>query len=496
MGLCPDQGVAYTEAAANYQLPSPVSCFWHVTPPGGEFSIAEVINGSNDTANTQGNESRARASLHALEQFPASGTNTELDHLIDAFYNDFQPAHPFIMPRVLYVLSLHPLTSCLMTVMQFTASHFVANHNVQENFRNRIFMSELPSSPDDGFKVQAMLLLAITLFARFEQSEARSIMAQTIELALRLKMNRWEFSIHAGRGHVLLEESWRRTWWELYTVSCLMTTLSDRPAAWPLSNTQCDVPLPCEEAVYSVGGPVPQPATTASMQDRAFLTEEYNFSSFAYKIDAARLLGTVLSLRDNTFLATDSAVESIDSELSNFLLSLPPGKRELVESDGLPDEVLFTAHMIVNWALIQLHRPRSHLTSGQYHYITACTCGQEGQEPQAKIGGIMGSYVDKRAVHTSKAISASTQLLNAAAVRTPLKGHPPCYTCAVATAAVVLLPTYLEEKDPQSSQGIRSRLQLAINSLNHIGEIWELARAVKIQVTHFANRIFIAPRAL
>ena len=66
--------------------------------------------------------------------------------------------------------------------------------------------------PRDGFKVQAMLLLAIGLDAYGNQEKALQILVEGQDLALELGMHRRELmSMNGGRLGVL-EESWRRTW--------------------------------------------------------------------------------------------------------------------------------------------------------------------------------------------------------------------------------------------------------------------------------------------
>jgi hypothetical protein len=429
---------------------------------------------------------------HVSLSFPAPEPKAQPDYLVEAFYSFFHPAHPFTMPRLLYMRNPSAVRSCLKAAMQFTGSHFLPASSDIDALRHNALAIELPSAPDDGTKVQVMLLMAMTCFARSEQSDARALMGQAIDLALGLKMYQRDFSLQAGHGDPTLEESWRRTWWELYTVSCLLTALSGPAAIWSLRDIQSDVPLPSEEESYKLCRPAKLLRTAQEMQIREFLAEERVFSSFAYKVEATRLLGKVLELGSDICCVRDSAVEAMDGELSNFLLSLPLEKREIIEVDGTVDEVLFNAHMILNWALILLHRPRSWLSSGPHRYETACTLNAETVQQQSGQMGSSGPLFDAHAVHTSKAISAASQILKAASVRTSWKRHTPCFTCAAATAAVVLLPAYALEKDTHKSQTLQGRLQLAINSLTRIGEVWPLARVVKIQVTQFATDIFAA----
>jgi Fungal Zn(2)-Cys(6) binuclear cluster domain/Fungal specific transcription factor domain len=429
---------------------------------------------------------------HVSLNLPGAESKAQPDYMVKAFYSFFHPAHPFTIPWLLYMRNPYLVSPCLKAAMQFTGSHLLPASCDMDALRHNALAIELPLAPDDGTKVQAMLLLAMTSFARSEQSDARALMSQAIDLALGLKMHQRDFSIQAGHGDPTLEECWRRTWWELYTVSCLLTALSGSVAIWPLRDIQSDVPLPSEEESYQLCRPAKLSRTAQEMQVREFLAEESVFSSFAYKVEATRLLGKVLGLGSDICCIRDSTVEAMDGELSNFLLSLPPEKREIIEIDDAVDEVLFNAHMIINWALILLHRPRSWLSSGPHHYETACTLNAGIEQQESGETGASGLLSDAHTVHTSKAISAASQILKAASVRTSWKRHTPCFTCAAATAAVVLLPAYALEKDAQRSQALQGRLQLAINSLARMGEVWPLARVVKTQITQFATKIFAA----
>ena len=81
---------------------------------------------------------------------------------------------------------------------------------------------------------------------------------------------------------------------------------------------------------------------------RVFASHEINFSSFAYRIEATRLLGTILAVGQTARADDNDRVEAIDASLTSWLLNLPYAKREVVDQDGKIDEMLFVAHMIVN----------------------------------------------------------------------------------------------------------------------------------------------------
>lgn len=83
-------------------------------------------------------------------------------------------------------------------------------------------------------------------------------------------------------------------------------------------------------------------------QSRVFASHEIAFSSFAYRIEAIRLLGTILAVGQTARAEDNDRVESIDASLTSWLLNLPYSKREVVDQDVKIDEMLFQAHMIIN----------------------------------------------------------------------------------------------------------------------------------------------------
>lgn len=86
------------------------------------------------------------------------------------------------------------------------------------------------------------------------------------------------------------------------------------------------------------------------MQDfdeSSFMTKDIEYSSFVYRIAAARNLGDILSLSPNIF-PSDPAFVRADAKLVNWRLHLPFSKSEFLEKDGRVDEMLFQAQMITN----------------------------------------------------------------------------------------------------------------------------------------------------
>jgi hypothetical protein len=106
--------------------------------------------------------------------------------------------------------------------------------------------------PKDGFKVQAMLILAIGLDGYTLQEKALQFLVQAQDIALELGMNRREFAVLNGSELNVLEESWRRTWWELFVVDGMIAGVHQK-SSFRLNDIPAEVGLPCEEEQYVNG---------------------------------------------------------------------------------------------------------------------------------------------------------------------------------------------------------------------------------------------------
>ncbi|KXJ94839.1 hypothetical protein Micbo1qcDRAFT_232236 [Microdochium bolleyi] len=150
------------------------------------------------------------------------------DQCIDAFYSNFYPAHPIGPPRdklhsqQVYSSKLDDPTtspSPLIAAMMSAGSRYLdpspdgtglADAAVQQLYS--------PNFARDGHLVQAMLIVAVCLDADLQRETARVVCADAERLAVEIGMGSASFAAVHAQGDPRLEESWRRTWWELYVV--------------------------------------------------------------------------------------------------------------------------------------------------------------------------------------------------------------------------------------------------------------------------------------
>lgn len=148
---------------------------------------------------------------------------TERTKSLELYYLHFHRSHPILLPRnILFGASFEQFPSCLKKVMQFIGSHYLSKTLAD---RQLITVSEEVSAEKSrsGYMVQALLLYAIVLHARDDQSQAEKMVNAAFEMAINLGMHREEFATDHGCGSRYLEESWRKTWWELYVVDSMIS---------------------------------------------------------------------------------------------------------------------------------------------------------------------------------------------------------------------------------------------------------------------------------
>lgn len=401
--------------------------------------------------------------------------------LIELYYKHLYPPHPFIIPWKLFIQNPSLIPIPLRSVLRFAASHYVphANPSALEAAARKILSDD---TPDDGFKVQGLILYAFVSHARMDRDSGESALKKAVEIALRIGMNRETFAIQHGQNDPILEECWRRTWWMLMLLEGLVTVIGGQSTPYTTYSTFTDVALPGHDEDYNELRVSPELRTLTDLHNRVISEDTFSYSSFAYGIEAGYILGAVLSLGPDTFAVTDPQVEGLDASISNYFLSLPLDKRDPTRPDGSVDESLLIAHLAINWASIALHRPRSTLTFIRNHYRTTCTRAESAGLPALAYS-----------CHTAKALRAANAIVNLASIPRPLTYCSPALMCGITTAATVHLPAYAIVDRPDQTIAIKERLQLGISALAAFGEIWPRASIAKGQVARFAREILLKP---
>jgi hypothetical protein len=172
--------------------------------------------------------------------------------LVNAFYNFFFPAHPFVLPRsemlnALQKNNLHHLELAL----QYIGSYYVVGSNtlsLQSSLQMALGNSV---GVKDAYYVQAMMLLAMGLHMA-DHGDEINIMYSAIDCALGLGMHRNRFPSENGGVGTILEESFRRTWWELFVWDGIFCGVNQNYKL-QLANIPLEMALPVEDSDYLAG---------------------------------------------------------------------------------------------------------------------------------------------------------------------------------------------------------------------------------------------------
>lgn len=392
--------------------------------------------------------------------------HTDDQTLVDLFYAYFHPAHPILVPRKLYFERKYP--NYLRMVVQFIGSHYSTSAQ-RDILRDMTAVAVTDDSKQTACMVKARLLFAIVLYARNEVKEAQNTLRRAIQLALEIGINHQEcFSVRGvhGRQKLVEEESLRRTWWELYIVDSFMAALLSK-STFRTNGVATDMQLPCEESVYADGTHFPEPQSLIDFDRRLLLEEELQFSSFSYRIDAARILARVLEVASSQEIPRDR-IQAVDNALAAWLYALQPGKTEIVNVYGESDEMLFQAHMIIHYATVVLHYRRSDL-------VSALTTKMGMNIPPASTQQTYGV----------KALQASKQLSDLLGLRLPPLRHTPFFICSLALSANVQLAAYTLHWRHRPGF-LRDNITLIIAVFKFLSHTWALSQIVLQQVKKVA----------
>jgi hypothetical protein len=211
-----------------------------------------------------------------------SASGLEDDLFVDLYYETFHLFHPFILPQH-HLLSyaqdpakaqqLKPVISCLRQIGCLYSSRADQEghlaHLVQQAANEIAEAKAL--TPLCPFLCQAYLLQSIALFWSGAQVEADECMKNAINIAVTLGMSRQEFA--NSYSDVVLAESWRRTWWQLFIVDADYAAIR-RDIDFPTRDIPATVDLPCEEHEYKSGVCPPLCSLAMAIADHAYRSSQ------------------------------------------------------------------------------------------------------------------------------------------------------------------------------------------------------------------------------
>lgn len=398
--------------------------------------------------------------------------------LIELYFSKFHHAHPILVPKATYCALSLP--DGLRATVRYIGSLLGGSGDADQYKAEAIhaLKQDLSWTP---YRVQGLLLLAIALHSVNEQAEAQSYLSNAVDLANILGMNRYGFASQYGEGKPLLEESFRRTWWELFFIDGMFAALQQK-ASFRCNTVELKAGLPCEDNAFLNGTWLPTAPTLAQFDNRVFDDDDIDFSSYCYRIEAVRIMARVLAIAEDPDVDRDEFT-AVDNALAGWKYHLPPCKADIARSvnAGEPDELMFQAHLIIDHATIMLHLPRSNLRS--IHPLTATTTCCPWSRPLAP------TFSEHN--HLMKVTAASQGLSDLAALRCS-HDHTPFLACGLIMGSLVQLSVCSLHASQCITQH-RERVMLMIGVLKALGRVWPLAQIGLSQVRTYAKEVLQRP---
>jgi hypothetical protein len=100
--------------------------------------------------------------------------------------------------------------------------------------------------------IQALTLYSIAVYWCNEPERGRELLDEAINGAFILGMNQRDFAVQNGNADTVLEESWRRTWWQIH-VTDIHISGSTHSYQGLSVKFLITTELPCEEQCYDTG---------------------------------------------------------------------------------------------------------------------------------------------------------------------------------------------------------------------------------------------------
>ncbi|KAL7627209.1 hypothetical protein AAE478_003985 [Parahypoxylon ruwenzoriense] len=402
------------------------------------------------------------------------------ERCLNSFYYYFYAGHPSVLPKddLLKMAETRDLEH-LLAAMRWVGSLYIdVGPSRATYFEQAMRLVYAQDVVKDGYLVQAMVILLIGLDGNCQQEKAREILSDVERIAIEIRLYTKAFATTYGNGIPKLEESWRRTWWDLFVVDGMVAGVH-RQTNFLLFDIVADVGLPCEEHEY-ISGNIPRPMYLEDFDDQIFSGEEREFSSFAYRVASIRNLGRMMRLPNSGF-PNEENVNRIESLLSNWRMHLPASKRDSLNKDCQLDEMMFQAHMINHACSIILHQPLSQLDSSPARDVTACAPHRAVQSG------------DNFNIHTRHIITSACEISKMVTYNVPITSHTHFFTCVLTLSSIVHLSKwavyFIDEDD------LRQQIRLNIGALNKLSNIWKAANTASGQVKGVAQEIYRAKKA-
>ncbi|KAK6860117.1 importin-beta domain-containing protein [Apiospora arundinis] len=182
---------------------------------------------------------------------PGSGAPPENPTSLDAYYNCFHVAHPFILPKR-YLMKEAMVnsgsTQFLLTVINYIGALYASEIRSDE-LRDAAYAAACAPLPITPQSVQGLLIMSLAALGNDALTYYGGWLNRANTMAQNLGMHKKLFA--ATTPDPVIAESYRRTYWGLYWLNVCRNNFFEKQC---LGDLQGDVDLPCEEWEYESGG--------------------------------------------------------------------------------------------------------------------------------------------------------------------------------------------------------------------------------------------------
>ncbi|RAK79053.1 putative beta-glucosidase precursor [Aspergillus fijiensis CBS 313.89] len=413
---------------------------------------------------------------HDLQQFASLRGQEQGLQLISLYYLHFHQAHPFLPPMETLLESNPP--SYLLDIMEFTSLHYLSPQFFHDGSKTLLLAVQAADLTVE--KTQAFLLLAILQHGRQQSHEARSCLGQALQCALELGLHGREASDALSVDAPLRAESLRRTWWEIFVVDVLLAAVqADGYLQFEMRETP-QVPLPCGPEEYHSGCIMsPLPPTLADMEQNSLFCGDDEFSPGAYRIEAAMMLRKCLRAGESHI--TQETLDVLSAAITAWFHRLPSSQRPILQSNGVLEEAMMQAVMLMHCASIYLHFPRSCLLA--FLPIT-------GRILCSSPPALVTTSPDPQ-LHTAKVAESAVQLSRLASLSPSVINHSPFFACTLVISSVIHVALMLS--DGLQPPGPRQQyLALNLGVLRSMGEAWPIAASAMQRIRQAVMEVHAA----
>ncbi|RMY53876.1 hypothetical protein D0863_13811 [Hortaea werneckii] len=435
------------------------------TPPGQNGSGIVPSDAAVFSAEAPTDTPQTTATNRSVEL-----TRQEEERLVHLYYTHFHATAPILVPRRRYATQAYP--AHLKAVVHFIGSHYTPAFD-SNLLHDAVEVLLSPPQEPALHTTQALLLLSIAQHARAYHVNALATLSRATEMAIELKLHLRDAPVRYGGLDPLLQESVKRTWWEVYCIEGYLAAVHRQPS-FRCNSVLLEALLPCEENAYRDGLEEPQSITLEQYDARFFADHSVAFSSACYRIEAIRILARVLALTAATVDGPDD-IQSVDNAIVAWKLHLPDDKATAIDRCGDVDQMMLQAFAFMHTATVFLHFPRSELL---LRVPTAA---------DIECASAMVPASPTSAQHATKAIVASKELSDLAAL--PVSKYSPLFTCALVFGCIVQLSACSAHAHSCIFQH-RDRVALMTGALKSLRRHWPVAGQALRKLNTIASGIF------